>query len=91
MINKMPNGNIVGRYAQATAELVKLANACDELGEMDAANLLTDLANKLTQEMARLSQNTDAISDTAHRLDESLAEDLEGPFEEAPESELAAG
>lgn len=91
MINKSPNGNLVGHYAQATFELVKLANDCDELGELETANLLTDLANKLTKEMAKVTVQTNQLVTDADQLNKTLAEDIESPLEEAPELDLAAG
>jgi hypothetical protein len=47
MLNKMPTGSLVGRYAAVAQELIKMANACDEIGAEDAADLLTDSASKL--------------------------------------------
>lgn len=53
MINKVPNGSLVGRYAEAVTELVKLANQCDDLGHTDAAGLVTDAATDLIEQMKR--------------------------------------
>ncbi len=47
IINKHPTGSLVGRYASAVNELVKLANKCDEMGECEAADLLTLAAQHL--------------------------------------------
>lgn len=44
MLNKMPTGSLVGRYAVAMQSLVKFANTCDILGYTEAANLLTEAA-----------------------------------------------
>jgi hypothetical protein len=49
VINKMPTGIIVHRYAAALSALVKMANACDEVGEEHAAGILTDAATKLVE------------------------------------------
>lgn len=53
MINKMPTGNLVGRYASKAYNLIVLANVCDELGQGDAANLLTDAARVLVEKSKR--------------------------------------
>jgi hypothetical protein len=47
IVNKMPTGALVGRYASSALELIKIANCCDEIGEMAAADILTDAAKKL--------------------------------------------
>jgi hypothetical protein len=47
MINKMPTGSIVGRYASSINQLTKFANVCDELGHTEAADLLTEAAGEL--------------------------------------------
>jgi len=47
MLNKMPNGALVGAYASVAVELIKVASACDEIGEPTAADILTDAAKKL--------------------------------------------
>jgi hypothetical protein len=47
MINKMPTGSLVGRYASVASALVKMANDCDEIGETEVADKLTDTAAKL--------------------------------------------
>jgi len=47
IINKMPTGSLVGRYAHSIEQLVKFANMCDELGHTEAADLLTDAAKDL--------------------------------------------
>lgn len=47
ILNKMPTGSHVGRYAVATENLVKLANECDALGQTEAANIITDAAENL--------------------------------------------
>ena len=47
MINKMPTGSLVGRYASTALELVKMANRCDDLGQTKAADILTDAASGL--------------------------------------------
>ena len=50
VINKMPTGNHVGRYAALANILLKVADTCDILGEEDAANLMTDAAKKVLEE-----------------------------------------
>jgi len=47
VINKMPTGSLVSRYAGAISELVKLANACDAAGEIRAADIITRAAEEL--------------------------------------------
>jgi uncharacterized protein YyaL (SSP411 family) len=47
MINKMPTGSLVGRYASVANDLVKMANMCDQIGYEDAADKLTEVAEKL--------------------------------------------
>ncbi|KKM23303.1 hypothetical protein LCGC14_1616530 [marine sediment metagenome] len=49
MLNKMPTGSLVGRYATVANELIKMANVCDDIGEEEAADLLTDTATKLLE------------------------------------------
>jgi ribulose 1,5-bisphosphate carboxylase large subunit-like protein len=86
MINKMPTGSIVGRYAHATAVLVKLAGDFDDIGEFDLANLLTDVAGKLTHEMANMKSDTKKLVqkvDTATDTTVEIIEELH-PFTGAP-------
>lgn len=47
MLNKIPTGSLVGRYASTAIELVKMANACDDIGEENSADILTDVATQL--------------------------------------------
>lgn len=47
MINKMPEGSLVGRYAKTAIELIKMANACDDVGETVAGDALTNAAKTL--------------------------------------------
>jgi hypothetical protein len=49
VINKMPTGNLVHRYAALANVLLKTAETCDELEEVAAADLLTDAAKKLLE------------------------------------------
>lgn len=49
MINKMPTGSLVGRYAMAAQELVKMANTLDEAGQSETADVLTEAADKLLE------------------------------------------
>jgi len=89
MINKMPTGSLVGRYAHATNTLVKLAEELDSIDELEMADMLTEVANRLTIEMADISRNTNALIEGANSLDETvdeLAEELV-PFDGAPISE----
>lgn len=51
IINKHPTGSLVGRYASAVNELVKLANKCDEMGECEVADLLTLAAQHLLADL----------------------------------------
>ncbi len=43
----MPTGSLVGRYASAIEQLVKLANICDSIGQPQAADILTDATKEL--------------------------------------------
>lgn len=47
MLNKMPTGALVGTYASIAHELVKIANECDKVGQIEAADILTDAAQNL--------------------------------------------
>lgn len=47
VINKMPTGNLLGTYASTVDSLVKLANLCDEAGDTESADKLTDAAKKV--------------------------------------------
>lgn len=47
IVNKMPTGSLVGRYASAAVELIRMANKCDDIGHEEAADTLTDAALKL--------------------------------------------
>lgn len=55
MLNKMPTGSLVGRYANSALDLIKAANACDEIGFEKSAELLTEAASitfdKLLEEL----------------------------------------
>lgn len=51
MINKMPTGSLVGRYASSIKQLSKFANDCDALGHTKAADLLTEAAEELLTEI----------------------------------------
>lgn len=51
IVNKMPTGSLVGRYASSIEQLVKLANQCDDLGQTKAADLLTEAAWKLYSDL----------------------------------------
>ena len=46
MVNKIPTGSLVGRYASLVSELIKMAELCDDLGQTEAANKLTAAARK---------------------------------------------
>ena len=69
MINKMPTGSLVGRYASMAIELVKIANMCDELDQESAANLVTDAAVVLLDKMA-----AEVKEDEAHPFEEAPGE-----------------
>jgi hypothetical protein len=47
VINRMPTGALLGTYASTVESLVKLANECDELGDSEAADKLTEAARKV--------------------------------------------
>lgn len=51
IIKKMPNGNLVGRYAAAIVDLVKEANKCDVDGKKEEADQMMHVAQKLLKEM----------------------------------------
>lgn len=53
MVNKMPTGSLVGRYASAITQLVKIANDCDSIGQDTAAELITDAAEDLLGKLKR--------------------------------------
>lgn len=44
MLNKMPTGSLVGRYAHAINELVKVADRLDDIGETDLSDVVYDKA-----------------------------------------------
>ena len=44
VVNRMPSGNLTGRYAMMADVLLKIADTCDKLEETDAADLLTKAA-----------------------------------------------
>lgn len=46
IINKMPTGSLVGRYASTSYNLLKLADECEKVGENDVSDELTKLASK---------------------------------------------
>ena len=46
MLNKMPTGSLVGRYASAMLGLKKMADVCDDIGELEIADVLADLTAK---------------------------------------------
>ena len=50
IINKMPTGLLVHRYASCFIELVKEAEAQEVAGNIEAANELTDIAAKLLEQ-----------------------------------------
>ena len=51
VINKMPTGSLAHRHAVAINKLVKMAEICDESDEVEAANLLTQAATKLLDDL----------------------------------------
>jgi hypothetical protein len=53
VVNRMPTGNLIGRYAMMVDVLLKIADTCDHLEETEAADLLTQAA-KTTLEKAKL-------------------------------------
>jgi hypothetical protein len=44
MLNKMPTGSLVGRYAHAINELVKVADRLDDIGESNLSDVVYDKA-----------------------------------------------
>jgi len=55
MLNKMPTGSLVGRYASAINQLVKLAEQCDSIDQTKAADLLTSAAGDLLVDLEAVS------------------------------------
>lgn len=47
MVNKAPNGALLGQYASVVEDLVKMANTCDDMGMDKAADLLTEAAQSV--------------------------------------------
>lgn len=47
MVNKMPTGSLVGRYASSINQLVKFANDCDSIGQTEASDLLVKAAEDI--------------------------------------------
>lgn len=52
MLNKHPTGSLVGRYASVINTLVKVADACDALGEDEASDLITNAAEEVFNRMS---------------------------------------
>lgn len=52
IVNKMPTGTLVGRYATTISKMVKLAEYCDEIGEQEAADMLTENAADMVEKLA---------------------------------------
>ena len=68
IINKMPTGTLVHRYASSVIGLLKMAEQLDAVEESDAADLLTNLSSELVKEMGALTESTndlDKAVDTA--------------------------
>ena len=55
VINRMPTGNLVGRYASAANALLKLADVCDDCGENKAADIITETAKTLLTKAKELN------------------------------------
>lgn len=95
MINKLPTGSLVGRYASTVVRLVKLAETAEEVGALQMADTLTDSAREVALQM---SNTLDAMNNSADNIDADLSEILgdepDSSFTLAPEAivdELAAG
>jgi hypothetical protein len=54
IINKMPTGSLVHRYAMTIDTLIKMAETCELNEEFVAADLLTDAATKLLDDVEKL-------------------------------------
>lgn len=52
MINKMPTGSLVNRYAKVEVlkDLVKLADYCDDLGKTQLADKITEVVKEMCRE-----------------------------------------
>lgn len=51
IINKMPTGNLTGRYASAIKDLCVLANQCDAVGLVKEADIITDVVRKMVDNL----------------------------------------
>lgn len=49
MINKIPTGSLVGRYANAMISLKKMADTCDDIGYTDVADTLMSVASQMAE------------------------------------------
>lgn len=78
ILNKMPSGTLTGRYASCALELVKVANKCDELGEMAAADILTDVARKLFS-MAGIMEGREYGDEEDEEEEKQLKWEIEHP------------
>lgn len=55
MINKAPNGSLLGRYANVAHELVKIANMCDDIGAETASDMITDAVEYILSDIEKHS------------------------------------
>ena len=86
MLNKMPTGSLVGRYASAMLGLKKMADDGDDIGQPEIADVLADL----TAEFMKLA--TDGVCDKCNKPIKQDADDgckcnkkkASHPFDEAP-------
>jgi len=53
IVNKMPTGSLVGRYAYVINQMVKLAETCDQIGQTEAADLLTEATGSVIAELQK--------------------------------------
>lgn len=56
IIKKMPTGALLGTYASSILTLIKMANACDDIGEKEAANKITKAAELLIEGIDKLEK-----------------------------------
>ena len=56
VINRMPTGVLVGRYAYVANSLLKLADVCDDCGEPKTADLITNTAKTILEKAKELER-----------------------------------
>lgn len=54
MVNKMPTGSLVGRYASIVNEMIKLSEAYDDAGESETSDMLVVTASHMLDKLNSL-------------------------------------